>query len=141
MIEEIENISLEEWLSPLKKYQKDSISVLIDKYGEDDAITKWLTAKGPSNNVSFGGEPISDNSPFIDRFKDEFKKFICNHPDYERQRTSLNLESPVVKSIFISVISSAIGATIGFTATLLAPVIAIMLSTVGQIGVNAYCAG
>ncbi len=51
----------------------------------------------------------------------------------------LNVESPVAKSIWISIISVALGATMGFAATLLAPAVAIMLSIVGRMGINAYC--
>ncbi len=139
-MKEIDNIKLVEWLNELKPYQKNSISVLIDKFGEEKAAEIWITSNGPSNNVPFGGTPQS-SQPFYDRFKLEFQKFICGHPDYEGYRKKLGAESPVIKTLYISMISSAIGATIGFSATLLAPAVAILLSTVGQMGLNAYCSG
>jgi hypothetical protein len=137
---EVENIKLEEWLNELKPYQKNSIDVLIKKFGEEKAAEIWITSNGPSNNVPFGGVSQS-TQPFYDKFKYEFQKFICGHPDYEAHRKKLGAESPIVKTLYISMISSAIGATIGFSATLLAPAVAILLSTVGQMGLNAYCAG
>lgn len=139
-MKEIENIKSEEWLNELKPYQKNSISILINLYGQEKAAEIWITSNGPSNNVPFGGES-QNTQPFFDRFKIEFQKFICGHSDYDSYRKKLGAETPIVKTLYISMISSAIGATIGFSATLLAPAVAILLSTVGQMGLNAYCAG
>jgi len=139
-METIQNINLEDWVSELKTYQKKTIEILIAEYGEEEAVEKWLSANGPKDNIPFGGVQSNDSKPFLDRFKTEFKKFICNHPDYEEEREKLNMESPVVKAIWISVISAALGAVLGFAATLLAPVVAIMLSIVGKMGISAYCA-
>jgi hypothetical protein len=139
-MKEIENIKLDEWLNELKPYQKNSISILIEKFGIEKAAEIWITSNGASSNVPFGGIP-QHTQPFFDRFKTEFQKFICGHPDYENYRKKLGAESPIIKTLYISMISSAIGATIGFSATLLAPAVAILLSVVGQMGLNAYCKG
>lgn len=139
-MKEVENIKLEEWLNELKPYQKKSISLLITQHGEEKAAEIWVTSNGPLNNIPFGGA-FQNSQPFFDRFLLEFQKFICGHPDYESYRKKLGAETPVVKTLYISMISSAIGATIGFYATLLAPAVAILLSTVGKMGLNAYCAG
>lgn len=139
-MENIQDINIEDWLSELKTYQKNAIETLIGEFGEEKAIEKWLSANGPKDNVPFGGIQTNDTKPFLDKFKVEFKKFVCNHPDYKEERKKINMESPVVKAIWISVISASLGATLGFAATLLAPVVAIMLSIVGKMGLNAYCA-
>ncbi|MFD2599360.1 hypothetical protein ACFSQ3_10375 [Sphingobacterium corticis] len=138
-MEGIQDISLEDWLSELKAYQKKSIEQLVDEFGEEEAMGKWLSANGPKDNVPFGGIQTNDSKPFLDKFKTEFKKFVCNHPDYEEEREKLNIESPISKAIWISIISAALGATLGFAATLLAPVVAIMLSIIGKMGINAFC--
>jgi hypothetical protein len=138
-MENIQGIKIDEWLSGLKKYQKDSVVILIQQFGEEEAISKWLSAQGPKDNVPFGGIQNQDTKPFLERFKTEFKKFVCNHPDYQEDRKKLSLEAPIVTAIYISVISAAIGAVLGFAATLLAPAVAIMLSVIGKMGINAYC--
>ncbi len=137
----IESIGLSEWLLELKPYQRVGIKTLIDSYGEEKAAEKWITFRGPCTNIPFGGENNIDTKPFFDRFKYEFKKFMCGHPDYEEYRRKLGSESPVLKGMYISVISSALGATLGFAATLLAPAVAILLACVGKMGLNAYCQG
>lgn len=137
----IENIELKDWLSELKQYQRNGIETLIENFGEEQAAEKWITSNGPTNNVPFGGEVVRDTKPFFERFKAEFGKFICGHPDYEEYRKKLGTESPIIKSTYIAVISAALGATLGFTATLLAPAVAILLASVGKMGLNAYCQG
>jgi len=135
---EIENSSLEDWISALKPYQSSSISQMAAELGEEEAVKQWLSANGPSSTVAFGGIPNPE--PFFDRFMEEFRKFICGDEAYEEFRIQLGAESPVVKIILISVISAAIGATLGFAATLLAPAVAILLHLVGTMGVKAWCA-
>ena len=136
----LEEISLDEWLSVLKPYQINSIKTLINIHGEDKAAEIWISANGPSNIAQFGGIHQS-TQPFFDNFKTEFKKFICGRPDYDSYRIQLNSESKVINTIYVSVISAAIGATLGFAAALLAPAVAILLSAVGKMGIKAYCTG
>ena len=133
----VENSPLEEWLSALKPYQSNSIAKLVENLGEEEAAKQWLSANGPSSTVAFGG--ASNPEPFFDRFMEEFKKFICGDEAYEEFREQLGAESPVLKTIYVSVISTAIGATLGYTATLLAPAVAILLHLVGTMGVKAWC--
>lgn len=134
----IEDAPLDDWISALKPYQSNSISQMVTEFGEEEAAKNWLSANGPRSTVGFGG--ASNPEPFYDRFMDEFKKFICGDESYDEFRAQLGAESPVVKTIYISVISTALGATLGYTATLLAPAVAILLHLVGKMGVNAWCA-
>lgn len=52
---EIDSLSLEEWYTCLKPYQKITIEQLVSKYGEERAAEEWLTARGPIQTVTFGG--------------------------------------------------------------------------------------
>ncbi|GGY88338.1 hypothetical protein [Shewanella fodinae] len=134
----IEDSPLDEWIDTLKPYQKSTIRALTNQCSEEETAKKWLSAQGPSSTVGFGG--VSNPEPFFDRFMEEFRKFICGDEAYEDFRKQLGAESPVVKTIYVSVISTALGATLGYTATLLAPAVAVLLHLVGKMGVNAWCA-
>lgn len=85
---EIDSLSLEEWYTCLKPYQKITIEQLVSKYGEERAAEEWLTARGPIQTVTFGGTQtnVTETSKYWSRFKDEFDKLICGHPDYDKEQ-------------------------------------------------------
>jgi hypothetical protein len=132
------NEDMSSWLSELKTYQSNSINHLLAENSPEETIKLWLSANGPTSTIQFGGTNDSPE-PFMDRFKNEFKKFVCGDSAYDSFRSQLSSESPIAKTIYISIISSALGATLGYTATLLAPAVAIMLHLVGSLGINAWC--
>ena len=135
---DIPNNTVQEWINALKPYQSNSVSQLVDAYGEEEAIKRWLSANGPNSTIKFGGTGNSPE-PFFFMFKEEFSKFICGDESYSKYREQLMAETPIAKTIYISCISAALGAALGYAATLLAPAVAIMLHIVGAMGVNAWC--
>lgn len=135
---DIPNNTVQDWIAELKPYQTSSMAFLVENHDEEEAIKRWLSANGPTATIQFGGAGNSPE-PFFDRFKEEFRKFVCGDESYEKYREQLLAETPIAKSIYISCISAALGATLGYAATLLAPAVAVMLHIVGAMGVNAYC--
>lgn len=135
---EIPNADLNEWVSELKTYQTNTITELLSDNNSEETIKLWLSANGPTSTIPFGGDNES-SEPFLERFKEEFKKFVCGDEAYEEYRNKLTAEVPIAKSVYISVISVALAQVIGFTAALLAPAVAILLHAVGAAGVHAWC--
>lgn len=128
---------LEEWLVELKPYQRSTIETFLQKASPEEAAEKWLSTTGSPNIVPFGGN--QDTKPFWDRFRAEFRNFLCDDEAYVEEKKLLSSESVVTKAILVSTISAAIGATIGFAATLLAPAVTLLLCIVGKMGINAFC--
>jgi len=135
---EIPELSIDEWVSELKPYQKNSIIQLLQNNEPNDVAKIWLTSHGTTNTIPFGG--INDTKPFWDNFVNEFNKFICDDHAYKNEKKDFVKESPLSKTLLISAISAAIGAQIGFSSTLVAPAVALLLFTVGKMTKNAYCA-
>ena len=133
----IPNNTFNEWLEELKPYQANSIKQLALNNEIEEVAKIWITTQGNDSTIPFGA--VQDTSPFWNNFKDEFKKFICDDNSYSEEKKLLKKENKQMKTILISTISSSIGATIGFSGAILAPAIVIMLSTVGTMGINAYC--
>ncbi len=129
--------NLEDWINELKLYQKNSIQKLLLNNTPEKVAEIYITSTGPQHTIPFGGE--RDTKPFWDRFREEFRKFICDDNAYFEEKLRLSKESTVTRTMYISAISAALGATIGFSATLLAPTVAILLSIVVKMGINAYC--
>lgn len=70
---EIDNLSLNEWYTCLKPYQRAIIEQLVAKYGEERAAEEWLTARGPMQTATFGGSQVNaENAPkYWDRLRSE----------------------------------------------------------------------
>jgi len=134
---EIPNDSFDVWLKELKPYQANSIKQLALNNEIEEVAKIWITTQGNDSTVPFGS--VQDTSPFWNNFKDEFKKFLCDDSSYSEEKKLLQKENQPMRTILISTISSSIGATIGFSGAILAPAIVIMLSTVGKMGIKAYC--
>jgi len=135
---EIPELSIDEWISGLKPYQKNSINQLLKSNEPNDVAKIWLTSHGALTTIPFGG--IRDTNLFWKNFVDEFNKFICDDTEYANEKKDFKSEIPLSKELLISVISAAIGAKLGFSATFVAPVVALSLFTVGKLTKNAYCA-
>lgn len=125
------------WLAELKPYQRDTLATFLVSGTLEEAAERWLSSTGSPNIAPFGGH--RDSKPFWNQFKEEFRKFVCDDAAYVEERKALTAQGPVGKAVMISVVSAAIGATIGYSATLLAPAVALSLCALGKIGVNAYC--
>lgn len=138
---EIPELELDEWLTVLKPYQRELITNLVDQYGVEEAINRWIIANGPANTVKFGGVANGQDVSFLDRFKDEINKFICGHPSYDKEREEyLNLNGGT-KAALVSALSSFLGDKLGASVTFIAPIVVLTLYLVAKMGKNAYCKG
>ena len=102
---EIENIPLEDWLKPLKPYQRNFIKQLVAKYGEEKAAEEWINARGPMQTVTFGGvtEDINNKKNYWNRLRNEFDKLICGHADYQNEHDKfVNAGKPIGLGAHIS---------------------------------------
>ena len=135
----IQNTTKEEWISSLPDYQQQSLITLLLKLPEEDVAQNWIDSSFKTTS------PFSaDNSKksYFDYVKIEFTNFICGNPKYDEQRNEIKTQINVhdgIKTFIVSSISTAIGSQIGASAVVIAPVIVILLSLAGKIGVNAYC--
>ncbi len=130
--------SLEDWLSVLKPYQRSIIHAFIKSGTVEEAAERWLGATGSPNIVPFGG--ARDTKPFWERFQAEFYKYLCDDSAYVEEKKAFASANSASKAMIVSGVSAALGATIGFSATVLAPAVAILMFNVGKMGIRAYCA-
>jgi hypothetical protein len=133
----VPNLEVVEWLDVLKPYQRTTLTLFLQESSLEDAAERWLGSTGSPNIVPFGG--TRDTKPFLERFKEEFRKFVCDDNAYVEEKKALGAQGAVGTAILVSGVSAGIGASIGYSATLLAPAVTLMLCAVGKMGVNAYC--
>lgn len=136
---DIPNLELDEWIEVLKPYQRKIVIELVDKYGLEEAIDRWIVSSGPINTVKFGGNKDSSKHKFTELYKIEINKFLCGHPDYLEYRAEFSKHNEAIKLGIVSTITSIISPKLGVAGTVLAPLIVLSLSLFGKMGMNAYC--
>lgn len=138
----VETLSQDVWFSILKPYQRKYIEQLVQTYGEEKTAEIWLTTGGALQTARFGGEndSLGDRMDYWRRFKIEFDKFICGHPDYSEARRKASQEAGSIGLLAIPIVSSEIAASIGISHVIIVPAVVLLLNLASKVGVRAYCA-
>lgn len=137
-ISEIFNVDPDSWIDTLSTYQKNLIHQLYEQTNDYELVAnKWLTATIPTN-VPFGTQ--KNPSIFFEKVLDEVEAFFTGDEKYKYSRLAILKESGVVQSYIVGGLSIALAPVLGTSAPFLAPVIAIVLLTIGKIGLNAWLA-
>ena len=132
------NVDPNSWIDSLNTYQKNIINQLYTQTNDYEAVAnKWLTAT-ISTNVPFGTQ--KNSSIFFEKVLDEIEAFFTGDEKYNDSRVAILKESGVVQSYIVASISIALAPVLGTSAPFLSPVIAIVLFTIGKIGLNAWVA-
>jgi hypothetical protein len=129
----------EEILGSLKPYQKGLVAELLVGHDEETAAKIWLSSTGPLDLRRFGGLPEHGSDAFFQRFKAEFRAFVCGGERYNDERNELfKIAEPVARYV-VTAISVAVASTLGIAVGLVVPAVALLLKVVGKLGVNAWC--
>lgn len=133
---EIDNLSLNEWYTCLKPYQRAIIEQLVAKYGEERAAEEWLTARGPMQTATFGGSQVNaENAPkYWDRLRSEIDKLICGHPDYKKEQEKILAAGKSIGLGGVTALANWLSPLIGMSSALLAPAIILILHTMAKMG-------
>ena len=122
----------------LSPYQRNLINQLYEQTNDYEKVAnQWLSATIPSN-IPFGTQ--KKPSIFFEKVLDEIEAFFSGDEKYKDNRLAILKESGVVQSYIVDAISIALAPILGANAAFLAPVIAIVLLTIGKIGLNACLA-
>ncbi|KGL58406.1 hypothetical protein [Polaribacter sp. Hel1_85] len=134
------NSTESEILDSLDKFQADILQQFLTDTSNNytESADKWLTAT-TANTFQFGGEQ-GKTKIYIEKVLDEIEKFICGNEDYAEERKEIGESTDKTKEYLIGVMSTAIGQTMGVAGAFIAPVIALLIMSIGKIAVNAWCA-
>ena len=127
----------EHWLNELRPYQISTIRQYLKTTGFEGAAEKWLSTTGTADIIPFGGGRGS--RMFWDRFKAEFRQFLCDESAYSTVKELLKKEAPITRASFIAVVGSALASTLGLTAVLVTPALVLMMAAVAEMGRQAFC--
>jgi hypothetical protein len=124
---------------------------------DEGALVETLRGTHASHHLSdltfeeFGHELALDVSPsergfgmggqLWDRLKEEFRLLMCGgSPKYDDLRKKLDGLSNQSTTAFVALISGSLGSVIGVAATVVAPLVALLLLATIRVSLSTYCA-
>lgn len=133
------NSEPKELISTLDSYQVEIIENFLFSSSNNylACADKWLNAS-TANTAKFGGEP-NKITLYRDKLLDEIEKFLCGNETYNEDRKKISESSDKSQKYIIGVISSAIGKSLGVAGPFIAPVIVLLLISIGKMAINAWC--
>ncbi len=139
-IEDFTQLDPTELIGSLDNYQQEIVRALLKATDNNylESADKWLSAS-PSNTAKFGGDS-SHSTIYREKVVEEIAKFLCgNDTTYEEERKKLNEQSDKSQKYIIGVLSTAIGLQLGVAGVFIAPVIVLIIISMGKICINAWC--
>lgn len=129
-----------DWIHALPVHQSKIIDELIASgQGEEQIAELWLSKIGAPSTVGFGANGTIQN--FYGNVKTEVVKMLCGDAKYEKDRSEAKeIWEKHGKLSLVSAVSAVIGSTVGLAAAAIIPVVALLFSMIGKIGIGAFCA-
>lgn len=114
---------------------------LIEEYGEEGAIDKWIDTIPPEQlpMTHFSGGIGDSDEPFSKRLKDEINMVICGHPKYKEEREKILHEYNGYTLTAATSLGAIIGSVFGIASGAVIPVALIMIRLALKVTVGAYC--
>lgn len=129
----------EDWICALKPYQVSSINELISKGRTLEEIAIILLSKtGSDSTAPFGGSGDAPRN-YFENIKEEMRKLTCGDDKYKDIREEVSKNWNKGKTYIAMLIAGSIAPHIGIVATVLLPIVTIILAIVATVGLNAWC--
>lgn len=127
------------WFDGLPIGQSQELKQMLD-FGktEEQVAELFLSSPGADSTSGFGASGPIQN--YFLNVKQEFIDFVCGNPKYENERKQVEaIWNKQGKTAVVSMIAAYIAVSVGLTAAAVVPVVALLLSLISKVGVNAFC--
>lgn len=127
-------------LSAIDDFQSEILKAFLASNSNDylASADNWLNAS-TANTAKFGGEP-NKAKIYRDKLLEELEKFLCGDQQYEDDRKKIADSTDKSQKYIIGVMSAAIGKSLGAAGAFIAPVIVLLILSIGKMAINAWCA-
>ena len=138
-LSKITELDQSELLLSIEEYQREIIEFFLADTNNDffASADKWLNAT-TANTAKFGGK-TNKAKIYREKLLDEVEKFLCGDQQYDDDRAKISESADKTKEYIIGVMSVAIGNVIGTAGTFIAPVIVLLIMSMGKMGMKAWC--
>lgn len=130
------------WISELPEFQRTPLQQLLASgLSYEDVAQRWLSASAANTYRFSAARPAGQEGAFLERLREEMRAFLCGDPRYEKERRGLFGEKSVARTYVVSAIAVAVAPHLSVASTFIAPVVALVLASLGKVTLNAWCAG
>ena len=131
----IPELKIHEWIEVLDVYQQELLKELLKEHQEEEVLEIWLSASTPNAMTPFGG---GENKNYLNAFKTEINKLLLGDEKYAGVIQEFNEHATVTKFFVVSFLSNVLAESMGVVAAVIAPLVVLVLGTIGKMGLNAY---
>lgn len=130
----------EKWVADLPEFQRASIQELrANGATYDDVAQAWITASAENTYRFSASAPVGDKRAFLDSLRKEIRAFLCGDKKYKKERDGLFGDKGLARTYVVSAMAVAIAPHLSVASAVIAPLIALVLASVGKIALNAWC--
>lgn len=130
-----------EWVQELPEFQRTTIQELLSKgLNFEEVAQAWITASAENTYRFSASAPVGDKGAFLDNLKKEIRGFLCGDKKYKKERDGLFGEKGLARTYVVSSMAVAIAPHLSVASAVIAPLIALVLASIGKIALNAWCA-
>ncbi|WP_394686919.1 hypothetical protein [uncultured Xanthomonas sp.] len=130
----------EKWIADLPEFQRAAIQELrANGATYDDVAQAWITASAEHTYRFSASAPVGDKSAFLDSLRKEVRAFLCGDKKYKKEREGLFGDKGLARTYVVSTMAVAIAPYLSVASAVIAPLIALVLASVGKIALNAWC--
>lgn len=129
------------WIEELPAFQRSAIQELLAKGSSYEQIAQtWITASAENTYRFSATSPVGDKGAFLENLKAEVRAFLCGDKKYKAEREGLFGEKGLARTYVVSAMAVAIAPHLSVASAVIAPLIALVLASLGKIALNAWCA-
>ena len=99
-----------------------------------------ITASAENTYRFSATSPVGDKGAFLENLKAEVRAFLCGDKKYKTEREGLFGKSGLARTYVVSAMAVAIAPHLSVASAVIAPLIALVLASLGKIALNAWCA-
>ena len=130
----------DKWVADLPEFQRAAIQELrAGGASYDDVAQAWITASAENTYRFSASAPVGDKRAFLDNLRTEVRGFLCGDKKYKKERDGLFGEKGLARTYVVSAMAVAIAPHLSVASAVIAPLIALVLASVGKIALNAWC--
>lgn len=129
------------WIDDLPTFQRNTIKQLLANGSSFEQVAQaWVTVSAENTYRFSANAPVGDKSAFLDNLKAEVRAFLCGNKKYKNEREGLFGEKGLARTYVVSTMAVAIAPHLSVASAVIAPLIALILASIGKVVLNAWCA-